>query len=420
MASVRELLECLGRDGLVRLMRERGLPPTRENDDRRSCLARSFRGDVSGFISELTREELVSIFRSSTFEVRGDEAYLSNPSKYRLDELRAFALNAFAGLDVRTPGEFCSVPTPSEDELELQVGEQEECVSDLDIGSLGRVSEEWSRPRLISRLLRHMGRKVPSRLRTVRFHELLADLAARGIEACLSDDPEDSPLGDGTESPGISAKLRLRLRLPKASNSRALADRGIGPRGPAIVIDGAEPPLVQSSHRPSDYELAVLRLKFLTAIPSTRRSATPQWPSAFLDAATRGLQLRLGEPGLLRAISASVSIGNHSPYDSIQELVRALSEREWDELLEDLQALNPSQPGVVAAIAQQVRAILTSQRASSSEAPHMPPEDLRVSLAAPAEPLVASGKPSVAVEPPSPSKTNVRDLGSLSGMFGDE
>src|SRR2546421_742779 len=106
MTTTRDLLDCLGRDSLVRLIRDRGLIPDRENDERRKTLAHSYHGDIEALIDELSRADLVSIFRQLVFEVGGEEVYLPNPGKYRLEELRAFALRGFAGRRVRVPGDF--------------------------------------------------------------------------------------------------------------------------------------------------------------------------------------------------------------------------------------------------------------------------------------------------------------------------
>lgn len=58
----RDILDVLGRDTLVRLIRGRNLSASRENDDRRTSLSRSYRGDVEALILELSRAELVEVF----------------------------------------------------------------------------------------------------------------------------------------------------------------------------------------------------------------------------------------------------------------------------------------------------------------------------------------------------------------------
>jgi hypothetical protein len=467
VSTARELLDCLGRSALVRLIRERGLAPARENDERRKTLAHSYRGDVEALIDDLSRAELVEVFRQITFVVGDEELYLANPGKYRLDELRAFAIRAFAGRRVRIPGEF-SPASELEDDDEYDVDEEPEGHDDepeepLDDGDQGddeqevdepegegpghpfrRLSKEWSRPRLIARVLRKLGRDVPERLRTARFQELIGDLRARGIEACLAEDPSCTVLADDADSPGIAAKLRLRLTgswesPPDAGSmeARDAADRGAAARkawetrrarqladgGPPIVIQPGERPVSQRIPRPSDYNLAVLRLQFLTAVPSVERRGMTEWPGAYLEAATRGLELRPQELALLRALAAGLCLGNHSPYDAIPHLTQAMTASEWDQLLDDFVALNPFQPDFVRAIVEQIQPVTAPKSAAQTWRDAAPtPEDLRDSPETDRaqQPLAASGKRGPSTEPAKEPEANVRDLGALKGMFEDD
>ncbi|MFT3769600.1 MAG: hypothetical protein QM820_29545 [Minicystis sp.] len=68
----------------------------------------------------------------------------------------------------------------------------------------------WSRPRQLSRVLRHIGMEV-QRLRTPRFQDALQQLAQAGIELRLADDDDDGPLPLDAEAPGIHAKVCLRV-----------------------------------------------------------------------------------------------------------------------------------------------------------------------------------------------------------------
>lgn len=461
MTGTRELLDCLGRTTLVRLIHERGLAASRENDERRKTLAHSYRGDVETLIGELNRQELVEIFRQLTFEVGGEAVYLPNPGKYRLDELRAFAVRAFAGRRVRIVGEFrpaseLEAPDDAFDEAqddaatEEALEEDSETEEDDESGNLpgepshpfSHLSADWSRPRMIARVLHKLGRDVPERLRAARFQELIADLRASGIEACLADDTSCTPLDHTAESPGIASKLRLRLLLgerpePGRQAPREDADRGAAARkawetrrahqaveaGPPIVIQAGERPVSQRIPRPTDYNLAVLRLQFLTAVPSVQRRSMPEWPNAYLDAATRGLQLRPQEAALLRAYSAGLSIGNHSPYDAIPHLSQALSATEWEQLLDAFVQLNPFQPDFVQAIVAQIEPVTAPKsEARTWRSAEPTAEDLRepARSSEPArDPVAASARTPTPPQPEEPS-TNVRDLGALSGMFDDE
>lgn len=501
----RALLDLLGRETLVRLTRERGLAPTRENDERRKALAHSYHGDVETLIHDLTRQELVDLFRSCTFDVRGVECFVSNPGKYRQDELHAFAIRAFAGRRVRIPADFVAVQSEQdEDSVDGESGEDERDdgddgqTSDDDDASvtdaLGIETGTWSRPRQIARILDALGYPSVQRLRTARFQELIAELASGGVEACLADDPVERTCTTDDESPGIDTKLRLRLvkgeRREKNTRARrprpsvddveaiagALRDadtpmrardiarvlglsrarinaalhenlgtrfgkndedftwslQGRGGRnasssdgGPPIVVQAGEKPIPVQAPRPSAYNLAVLRLQFLTAVPSVERRTLAVWPNGYLTAATRGLALQPQELALLRAYAAGLCIGNHSPYDAIPRLTQVLSPTEWETLLSDFQALNPFQPELVQAIVQQVEPITaprSSARVWQGAAVPVPDADAEASPSdeRSVEPkAAASTQPSPPVDP-EPGPANRRDLGALAGMFDEE
>lgn len=500
MSTNRTLLDLLGRDTLVRLSRERDLAPTRENDERRKALAHSYHGDVESLVLDLTRHELVDLFMNCTFDVRGVESYLLNPAKYRLDELQAFAIRAFAGRRVRIPADFVPVDA-ADDEIEEEDAEEEDDdrhSESFSVRELLRVdSEEWSRPRMMARIFSALDEEPPQRLRTERFQMLIQMLAADKIEACLADDPRMRVLTGDDSSPGIEAKLRLRLRADSVSadedvvgddeenddddehldavlgvlggSRRPLKAREIAERiglsradvnailyrharffekdeatftwsvankkrpqkstardasgGPQIVVQAGEKPIPVQVARPSDYNLAVLRLQFLTAVPSVERRSLTAWPDGYIAAATRGLSLQPRELALLRAYAAGLCIGNHSPYDAIPRLTQVLSPTDWENLLDDFQTLNPFQPELVQTIVEQV-APITAPRSSArvwrEAAP--PPADLsRPPHEVPAiQPVAAASSRTSPEAPPETGAANKRDLGALAGMFDEE
>jgi hypothetical protein len=75
---------------------------------------------------------------------------------------------------------------------------------------LGIDSEQWSRPRAISRVLAQLGEDVPHRLRSIQFRGLITTLGSVDVQVCLADDPEARVCSPIDESPGIAAKVRLR------------------------------------------------------------------------------------------------------------------------------------------------------------------------------------------------------------------
>lgn len=227
------LLDCLGRDSLVRLIYERGLPTSRRNDDRSETLARSYRGDVATLINDLSQADLVEVFRKLTFEIDGVECYLSNPGKYRRDDLRTFATKAFAGEDVPLPAPFTRLEVEESDEAD-EVDESDDAEpadeDDADEGdrAFSSIGADWSRPRKITRVMRRLGWRVPGHLRTERFQQLIEELRALGLEACLADE-QATILDEASDSPRISSRIRLRRRDSSTRGSDAREPEQIVP-----------------------------------------------------------------------------------------------------------------------------------------------------------------------------------------------
>ncbi len=437
MSTNRALLDFLGRSALVRLMRERNLTPTRENEERRKSLAHSYRGDVEALILDLTRQELVELFKVCSFGYKGVESCVANPAKYRLEELQAFAIRAFAERRVRIPAEFTPVDDKSDDEGEDasddddgdDPGDDAETAEEPSVAeALGIETASWSRPRMVGRIFETLGHEPLQRLRTARFQELISMLAAAGLEACLADDPSETVLTPEAMSPGIEAKLRMRLGRT-ATRTRANVvqnDRDVRIRdgGPPIVVHAGEKPVPVQVARPSDYNLAVLRLQFLTAVPSVERQTLKAWPDGYLSAATKGLSVRTQELALLRAYSAGLCIGNHNPYDAIPRLSQVLSATEWETLLADFQALNPFQPELVQAIVEQVEPVVAPRSSTGQWRAAQPqPADFGAPTGteSPPEPrAAASTRPTPANLNDEHRATNQRDLGALDGMFDED
>ncbi|HEY2511803.1 MAG TPA: hypothetical protein VGI39_13135 [Polyangiaceae bacterium] len=86
---------------------------------------------------------------------------------------------------------------------------------------LDALSEEWSRPYKIARVLQALGMDVPRRLRRERFAGAIDALRTRGIEVALAD---GGPI-DYADSPGIGAKIRLRLVRATTRSKEELAER---------------------------------------------------------------------------------------------------------------------------------------------------------------------------------------------------
>lgn len=97
----------------------------------------------------------------------------------------------------------------TEDDVELEEQDGEESSEEED-DKFSNLGPEWSRPRLMSRVLRAVGFGVPSRLRSERFQAMLVELRNQGIEICFADDAQQRVLDVDEPSPGIATKVRLR------------------------------------------------------------------------------------------------------------------------------------------------------------------------------------------------------------------
>ena len=236
MAVVRDFLNPLGRDSLVRLCQLRGLRPVRSNDERRSLLAYSYRGNVADLLSDMYKYELAESLRSLVVAAGGRDFFLSRPEQYDLEKLRHLVLQAVQG---RVGEEWSSlsdeVDSEQDDYQEDDEGDGDydndidndnDNDNDNDDGSAAwndlveGVVDVWSRPRRVSRLLRLGGFGVYKRLRTSRFRELLQRLHDSGIEAKLVD-ADVALVPDSAKTPGLRAKLRLRSITQSESTSSA-------------------------------------------------------------------------------------------------------------------------------------------------------------------------------------------------------
>ena len=224
VSMLRRLLDLLDRDGLVALQDIRELRGKPSNDDRRTGLSRSYRGNLEAFLGDLRKDDLLAIL-ARDFVVRGRRYSTGGLGGFSRDDLQKMAFRLFVRGDV--PLEFVElednafVITDVDDESEdddpnSTLGDEDgEGVEGVEAGSAEAdvgptlAGAEWGRARKIPVLLRALGMEVPERLLTARFRGLLQRLAALGIEAQLQD---GTPLTTSDESPGIYEKLRLRKR----------------------------------------------------------------------------------------------------------------------------------------------------------------------------------------------------------------
>ncbi|WP_437737390.1 hypothetical protein [Sorangium sp. So ce1335] len=234
----------------------------------------------------------------------------------------------------------------------------------------------WSRPRSMAYVLERLGFDVPQRLRTTRFHALVSALNEVGLEMAL--DGSEEPLTLDDDSPGIHTAVRLRLAsappatlparaTPPRAGSRSSDRTGAVPASPArdvlapiiFVPSAPQPtPVATPRLRISDYELAALRLQFLTAAPSVYRERSPGWPETYLQAAMRGLSVGPLEANMLALRLRGWSRSSSSPEATIASLMKTLSPHEWDELLVEFRRLNLEAAGADDDVAEAVEMIV--------------------------------------------------------------
>lgn len=411
--DLRRALTELPRDSLNHLCTVRHIRGGTTNVDKRNALARSYRGDLRQCLVDLRRCDLLRIIQA----VRQGTQGLGSRTK---DELVGLLLTRSP---VPTPRPSPAVLWPGEDPEEedfdgdldaladddevdgLLVEEDEpEPVSNrgarsADPALLSGLGERWSRPRSLVRLMAQLGMPPVTRLGDARFRLVLDRLDVLGIELQLPDGTVATP---NSTSPGMEGRIRLRRVRPEPMLPRALPP----PSLPPVVIVPSSPTAVRTSmpahsSAESHYELAMLRLEFLTTVPSMDRQFQGEWPESFLSTAMHGLNLDMRAARLIRLAAATFLRGGHNPSCSVAKLCRCTPPGEWEWLLGEYQRLNPHLPDFVQAVVQSVRQQL-NQRTGSAAPPR----------GSDGVPSTAAGDASVVEH-----ASNTRPLGALHGIF---
>ncbi len=326
-ASVRELVDQLPRPTLIYLCELREQVASRANDDCRSSIARSFRGQRDDFLASLRKDDLVLLLEfpirdgSSVFE-------LPRPSNYSKRDLLDLALIAFGRSGhvekpfVRRAGGFSS--SPMADAAPLQ---REEPPASWDSGaSAGAdVAGGWSRLRPLRALFAQVGLPIPSALGQDEFGALLDALELRGFEVTTADGQRLTALHDAV---ALDAELRLRH------------DGLAGPASLRTGVDNGPAPLV-SRQAPDlgDYERASLRLELLTAGDESVASA--EFVARAVVVATAGLALQSFEHALLERVGGALSRAPRDPFAVLTSLARRLDAEDGEVLLREYAALHP-------------------------------------------------------------------------------
>ncbi len=393
------LAECHGRDALNVLLDKRGLDRGVALDAKKERLARSYRGDMRSFLEDLRLSELRTIAQEEDFELRPGEAYwLPGPTRYSRGDLLDILSRALVDFDI--PEEMELVDDDDDhDDLE------EEVEDDADEGEgswpvedpFPRVGTEWTRPRQLNRVMAALGFDPVQRLRAQRFREIVEAAREAGFEMALTDD--GLPLRGDEPSPGIHAKVRLRRILARRDTDRAPPPE-IAPTEVVVTARRDHLPLreVPVPASASAYEVALMRLELLTALPSLEREHSALWPRAFVEAAVRGLVLEPHQQTVLGVVAQNFRRGFHDAVPVAARLRPRLDERQWSELLADFARLNGDNPAL--------HVVLEYLGGPSRVPPPSPSAVARIS----------APPPPARVEPAAP-ESDARDLGALEDMF---
>jgi hypothetical protein len=338
-ASVRELIDHLPRASLIYLCEQRGLAVSRANDDCRSSISRSYRGQRDDLLQALRKDDLVTLLR---LPVRHRNALfdLPNPHLYSRSELTTLAIRAFGRLDElfapfvergarsaatgtanptpATPAPSATPatpPTPPEPPSPLPPPEPSSA-GDLAPPSVG--TRGWSRLQPISALFSRLGLETPTGLDQDSFGALIEQLELRGFEVADATGALLTPLHDALP---LDAEVRIRH------------DAHLGPVSVTHGTSRSEPPKAAVPEL-GDYARASLRLELLTSCLEPGHE--PRALEAVVDAATAGTALEPAQRALLASVAKSLASVPRSAFSVLTALHGRLDQEDVEILIRDL------------------------------------------------------------------------------------
>lgn len=266
-----------------------------------------------------------------------------------------------------------------------------------------------------------LGEPAPQPLREARFLELIDSLGRMGIETTLADG-DGRPFRPGSARPLIDDKIRLRRNVG-ANVGRREKDREPA-RQVAIIQQEPDSSRPVPPPQPDEWLRALIRLRFLTAVPSADRHLQADWPHAFIEAALRGLSLPERKQRLLAAACQPFVAGNHDADALIPDVLALNSREECDDLFDHFRRLNAGSLDYVEQVIQLVHEPLdhTGPSVVRSALPPTPPAERVAGLGAEHSNLNRPHPPVPATPATKPSQNeddekNVRSLGSLDDLF---
>lgn len=359
-ASIRELVEKLSRPSLVYLCEQRGRPVSRANDDCRSSISRSFRGQRDELLALLRKEELVLLLRlpirsgNQLFELQRPETY----SKRELQELAKLAFGSAGHLGEPFVPQERNAATPVSRRAPMPVSpvaigafDEEPTTAEEPGGAPlpGAATDgngEWSRLRPVRALFAQLGLAVPNELGQVEFATLIEALEIRGFEVATAAGTRLTPLHD---SVSIDAELRVRHDALAASQASFLRPGG----------DRREDSPDRLPTELGDYERASLRLELLTAGLGVDRES-PELIAKGVEIAAAGLVIQPAFHLLLGRVGAALARTYRDPLVVLANLVRRLDAEDGEVLLREYSALHPGNDELHAMLSEHWAALCSS------------------------------------------------------------
>ncbi|NPD27523.1 hypothetical protein [Corallococcus exiguus] len=233
---VSQILQLLDAEGLRNLSTARRLPGRRTEGELRQALSAVYNNSIPQLLFDLQRDDLHRLLRRP-FRWKNRRYHSPDLASHSKEQLLKFANTLFVkgevpeefGKESEQPEFSLDAPAPVANLKPSKVAPKvskapapARPVSDDDedgrtvvapgIRFLIALSHDWSRPRLLSKVLTDLEFDVPERLRTPRFQEVVRRLSALGVE--ISDAGSGAVLTPKDSSPGVDARIRLR-RAPR-------------------------------------------------------------------------------------------------------------------------------------------------------------------------------------------------------------
>lgn len=439
---IRDLLDSLPRGALLHLCERCNILP---DSDKllRSLLDRVYLRNLGGFLADLREEDLLVLISDHFTDVRNDQIRPKrDAASLSAEELRQVLLEYLEKGIVPLEFELEVVRDPKDEVFDEDQDSADNQDSDKDQedfrnreasggrepgpkfggGPFDTLTVNWSRPRKIARVFAMLGEAAPVPLFEARFQGLIDRLGRMGIEVTLAD-KDGRPFLPGSARPSSDDKIRLRRNMTASvgrSEMLQAPERGVVHIGRAPGFLKPVPP-----PRRDGWELAVIRLRFLTAVPIADRRLQANWPHGFVEASLQGLSLPEPKKRLLATASQQFVTGNHDACELIPDVLALHSREECAALFDHFRRLNACARDYVEQIIQLVYERLghPSPSVVRPAAPPMPSSG-RVAIvgvectdqnrAHPSIPAAPVAKPS---QNDSGEGKNVRRLGMLADLF---